>query len=170
MEGPLKNPRHERFALLLAEGRSQADAYRKAYPQSKRWKDEAVHVKGSELAGKVSVRVRELQEELAKRSVIQKEEVVKFLSDVVRTPVGQVGPDSALAQGYENGKHGLRVSLVSKLAAIEQLAKLLGWYAPQKVETEHRFAPDEAVAARIGAELARVKGERIRVFGQRAAG
>lgn len=160
MEGPLKNPRHERFALLLAEGRSQADAYRKAYPQSKRWKDEAVHVKGSELAGKVSVRVRELQEELAKRSVIQKEEVVKFLSDVVRTPIGEVGPDSPLAQAYESGKGGVRVSFVSKLAAIEQLAKLLGWYAPQKVENEHRFSPDEAVVARIGEELARLQGKK----------
>ena len=130
------NPRHERFAQLVAEGKTQADAYRETYPQSKRWKDEAVHVKGSELAGKVSVRVRELQAELAKRSNITKEEVVAYLSDVVRGPENSFG---------------------NKLAAIEQLAKLLGWYTPQKMEQNIRFAADEAVAAKIGAELARVR-------------
>ena len=153
----LNNPRHERFAQLVAEGRTQADAYRDAFPLSRKWKDSAIHPKASHLSDKVGTRVRELQEELAKRSVIQKEEVVKFLSDVVRTPIGEVGPDSPLAQAYESGKGGVRVSFVSKLAAIEQLAKLLGWYAPQKVEQEVRFAPDEAVAARIGEELARVR-------------
>ena len=130
------NPRHERFAQLVAEGKTQADAYRETYPQSKRWKDEAVHVKGSELAGKVSVRVRELQAELAKRSNITKEEVVAYLSDVVRGPENSFG---------------------NKLAAIEQLAKLLGWYTPQKMEQNIRFAADEAVAAKIGAELERVR-------------
>lgn len=153
----LKNPRHERFAQLLAGGRSQADAYREVYPRSRAWRDTSVHERASKISAKVLPRVRELQVDLEKRSVIQKEEIVRFLSSVVRTPVGQVGPDSPLVQVYERGKHGLRISMVSKLAAIEQLAKLLGWYVPQKVEGEFRFTPDEAVAARIGAELARIK-------------
>ena len=158
----LNNPRHERFAQLVAEGRSQADAYRETFPQSKRWKDESVHVKASRVMAKVGPRVRELQEDLAKRSVIQKEEAIKFLSDVVRTPIGEIGPDSPLAQGYERGKDGLRVSYVNKLAAIEQLAKLLGWYAPQKVESDVRISTDESVAARIGAELARLRdGQKV---------
>lgn len=137
----LKNPRHERFALLLAEGRSQADAYRKAYPQSKRWKDEAVHVKGSELAGKVSVRVRELQEVLAERSAIEKAEVVNALAKVVRTA---------------------ELAKVPLIGAVSELAKLLGWYAPdkQQVEKEFNWKPDEAVMQRIGEALAEAQAEK----------
>ena len=130
------NPRHERFAQLVAEGKTQADAYRETYPQSKRWKADSIHGRASKVNAMVLPRVRELQAELAKRSNITKEEVVAYLSNVVRGPENSFG---------------------SKLAAIEQLAKLLGWYTPQKMEQNIRFAADEAVAAKIGAELERVR-------------
>lgn len=48
----------------------------------------------------------------------------------------------------------------SKLQAADILCKMQGFYAPQKVENEHRFSPDEAVAARIGEELARLQGKK----------
>jgi hypothetical protein len=158
----LNNPRHERFAVLVAEGRSQADAYREVYPKSKRWKYDAVYPMASELARKVSVRVRELQAELAKRSAIEKEEVVRFLSAVVWTPVGQVGPDSPLVQAYKRGKYGLRISMVSKLGACKLLAELLGWYATPKEEGEFCFQPDQAMPARIGALLAGIRSGHFR--------
>lgn len=137
----LKNPRHERFAVLVAEGRSQADAYREVYPHSKGWKGKAVHVKGSELAGKVSVRVRELQEVLAERSAIEKAEVVNALAKVVRTA---------------------ELDKVPLIGAVSVLAKLLGWYAPvkQQVEKEFNWEPDEAVMQRIGEALAKAKAQR----------
>ena len=42
MESPLKNSRHEKFAVLVANGKTQADAYREVYPSSRGWKDESV--------------------------------------------------------------------------------------------------------------------------------
>ena len=138
MEGPLKNPRHERFAVLVANGKTQADAYREVYPRSRAWKDEAVHVKVSELAGRVSVRVRELQEVLAERSAIDKTEVVNALAKVVRNA---------------------ELDKVPLIGAVSELAKLMGWYAPvkQQVEQEFNWKPDEAVMQRIGEALARAE-------------
>ena len=56
----------ERFALGVASGRSQAEAYREAYPKSRAWKDPAVHSDASALAAnpKVSLRVRELRRQI----------------------------------------------------------------------------------------------------------
>ena len=39
---PLKSPQQEKFAQCLAKGMTQADAYREAYPTSKKWKDKSV--------------------------------------------------------------------------------------------------------------------------------
>ena len=35
-------PKQEKFAQEVASGKSQADAYREAYPKSKKWKDETL--------------------------------------------------------------------------------------------------------------------------------
>lgn len=61
----------EKFALGMASGNTQADAYREAYPRSKKWKDEAVYVKASELMknGKVLVRIAELKERITNTGI-----------------------------------------------------------------------------------------------------
>ena len=140
----LTNNRHERFCQLVASGKSQSDAYRQVYPKSKGWKEDAVHVRASELAGKVSVRVGELKEAGANRAVMTKIECCEVLTRIIRSPDGDGG------------------GMASRLAAIGILSKLMGYYAPEKIEQEVRFAPDEAVATRIGAELARLRdGQKV---------
>lgn len=56
-------PQMEDFAQCLSTGMSQADAYRRAYPGSLKWKDSQVYSKASTLAGHVKVmeRVKELR-------------------------------------------------------------------------------------------------------------
>ena len=51
-------PNQEKFALGVAGGKTQADAYRIAFPRSKKWKDEAVHVNASKLMANAKVRLR----------------------------------------------------------------------------------------------------------------
>lgn len=138
MEGPLKNSRHERFAVLVASGKTQADAYREVFPASLRWKPETVHEAASRLRSKVDARVRELQEVLAERSAIDKAEVVNVLAKVVRSA---------------------ELDKVPLIGAVSELAKLMGWYAPvkQQVEQEFNWKPDEAVMQRIGEALARAE-------------
>ena len=122
----LQNNRHERFCQLVASGKSQSDAYRQVYPKSKGWKEDAVHVRASELAGKVSVRgrVTELKEAGATKAVMNKVEACILLSKITRSPDGDGG------------------GMASRLAAIGLLAKLLGWYEPEKHDVTHRIPPD----------------------------
>ena len=141
----LKIARHEAFARMLVEGRSQADAYRELFPTSRRWKANSVHVKASKLAAKVRPRVTELQREGVSRAILTRNELAEYLSRVIRTPVGEVGPDSPLVQEYSADKTGYRVRMVNKIAAFSSLAKLMGWYAQEKTDYTFDFKPDAAV-------------------------
>lgn len=61
----------ETFARAVSIGKSQADAYREAYPRSLQWKDKSVHEKASAMAAqaKVMARVAFLREEAQKDAV-----------------------------------------------------------------------------------------------------
>lgn len=51
-------PKREAFAAGLAQGLSQAEAYRRAFPRSVAWADATVWSKASQLAGDGRVRAR----------------------------------------------------------------------------------------------------------------
>lgn len=77
---PLKNVRHERFAQLVAEGKSQSEAYREVYPGSRAWQDASVHQRASKLCAKVLPRVRALQAEAKDAAVCSAREMQEKLS------------------------------------------------------------------------------------------
>ncbi len=138
---PLKNALHERFAQLVVSGKSKSEAYREVYPKSREWADKDVHTEASRLYPKVSPRVQALQAEIAKLICIEKSEAVSILADALR----KADPTK-----------------ISATAAFSELAKSLGWYEPEKSVVDHRISTDEAVAARIGAELARLRvGQKV---------
>ncbi len=140
----LKNERHERFAQLLAEGRSQADAYREVYPASRRWQADSIHVRASKVNAKVMPRVRELQQAIAVRVVIERAEALSIMADILRAAPADVKSGSRFAQEMTvdpvSGKVTIR--LPSKIAAFSELAKALGWYEPERIQNELRIAPD----------------------------
>ena len=140
----LKNARHERFAQLLAEGRSQADAYRGVYPASLRWQADSIHVRASKVNAKVVPRVRELQQAIAVRVVIERAEALSIMADILRAAPADVKSGSRFAQEMTvdpvSGKVTIR--LPSKIAAFSELAKALGWYEPERVQQDVRIAPD----------------------------
>ena len=104
----------EAFALEVASGKSQAEAYRTAYPKSKAWKDSTVWEQASRLMAlaKVSARVASHRTELAQRSLWAREDSVRSLVKVVRTAE--------------------RPSDI--VAAVKALNEMHGFNAPQKVE------------------------------------
>ena len=61
----LENARHEKFVQCLISGMSQRLSYRESFPKAKRWKDNTVDSRASELikASEVLGRYKELQEE-----------------------------------------------------------------------------------------------------------
>ena len=157
----LKNTRHEAFARMLMEGRSQADAYRELFPVSRRWKADSVHEKASKLAAKVRPRVAELQQEGVSKAILTRNALAEYLSKVILTPVGEVGPDSPLVQDYSADKSGIRVRMVSKIAAVSELAKLMGWCAPEKTDFTFRFRPDAAVYEALSDAAGRRQARRL---------
>lgn len=72
------SPQQEAFATGVASGLSQAEAYRQAFPHSKKWKDEAVYSRASTLAAssKVQQRIRGLQEKAAAANEVTIERIV----------------------------------------------------------------------------------------------
>ena len=79
-------PQQETFATALAAGMTQADAYRKAYPASAKWKDKSVWEVAARLAADVKVRsrVESLAAQAAAANQLEVNEVVRWLTDVLR--------------------------------------------------------------------------------------
>ena len=79
-------PKQEAFAQALATGVSQAQAYRKAFPTSKKWTDQTVWNRASELAGHggVSGRLAELQSKAAAHAVFTLSDHLKRLQQLSR--------------------------------------------------------------------------------------
>lgn len=72
-------PQREAFAAALAQGMTQAAAYRIAYPKSTKWADSALWSEASRVAAdpKVSARVAELVGQAAKANEVTVERVVR---------------------------------------------------------------------------------------------
>lgn len=121
----LDDPKMERFAQLLAQGKSQSEALRTVNPKAKKWKDETVWSKASTWAAdeKVRARVLELQEASASVTICSRTEILERLSDMAR---GGTLPAEAIA-------------------AIKELNKMQGYYAPEQVQhTVSIFSDDDA--------------------------
>lgn len=72
-------PQREAFAAALAQGMTQAAAYRIAYPKSLKWKDASVYERASVLAGTAEIRSRvaELAQKAASANEVTVERVVR---------------------------------------------------------------------------------------------
>lgn len=97
------------------------------------------------------------QQAMSERSRIKKWQVLEFLSEVITTPIGDVDESSTLCQEYTRTEIGgpqgqlrrgsydrgneveespaallVKIKMVGKIDAIDRMAKMLGWYAPEK--------------------------------------
>ncbi len=84
----LTNARHEKYVQNLIAGMSQRKAYRDAFPQSNKWKDETVDVKASHLFAedKIRTRYQEILEEQKNDALLSRYEKRKTLADIVKAP------------------------------------------------------------------------------------
>ncbi len=86
----LKNAKHERYVQNLISGMSQRQAYRDAFPASRKWKDETVDSKASVLfSGKVLERYQEIQEEQKQDALLTRWEKRKLLADIARSKASE---------------------------------------------------------------------------------
>jgi phage terminase small subunit len=104
--------KQEAFAQAIADGMTQADAYRAAFNAGK-MKPETIYARASELMAdsKVAGRVKELRAELSKKAIWTREMSVK-----------------ALVQAFKEGKPSDKVSAVRELNAMH------GYNAPERID------------------------------------
>ena len=109
-------PKQEHFAQCIADGMTQADAYRTAYSASK-MSAGALHVEASKLLDnpKVSLRVQELKGKLSAKALWTREMSVKALVSSYK-----------VAQGQNNAS--------GMTGAIKELNAMHGFNAPQKID------------------------------------
>ena len=99
--------KQEHFARLVAEGNSQAEAYRVAF--SSKAKPESVHSLASTLMAdvKVSSRVAQLKQDLAEKSLWTRIDSVKVLSGIAKGDDPDAKPaDRVNATKALNSMHG----------------------------------------------------------------
>lgn len=108
--------KQEKFCQCVADGMTQADAYRTAYNAGK-MKPDTVHVKASTLMadGKIAGRVRELREALAEKVLWTRAQSVAVLSGVATNCTGEVKPSE-------------------QVSAVKELNAMHGFNAPAKVD------------------------------------
>jgi hypothetical protein len=110
-------PQMEKFCQGVADGLSQADAYRQAYPKSKDWKPETLHPQASKMMAdpKIATRVQELKEQLSSKALWTRADSVRALETAMR-----------IAQDKDNAA-GL-------VAAVKELNAMHGFNEPSKLE------------------------------------
>lgn len=122
-------PGRESFATGLAQGLSQSEAYRRAFPKSQAWKDATVWRKASLLAavGEVQARLAEIQAQVAERSLVTLENHVAELARLRR-----------LAE--DEGQ------LAAAIKAEELRGKVCGLYVDRTEHTGPNGGPIQAVS------------------------
>lgn len=105
----------DHFARLIVEGKSQAEAYREAYPKSRKWTDKALWNRASELAAHSGVlgRVSKLRQEAAAKSIITLESHLNELELLREMAKEQGNINAAIQAEVSRGKaKGLYVTKV----------------------------------------------------------
>lgn len=141
----------ETFAAGIAQGLSQAESYRRAYPASAKWQDKTVWSRASELAANrnVSGRVQELLQKAAAANEVTTERVIREIArigffdirkllnpDGTPRPLHELDDDTAAAiAGLEVARVGnaiigegevLKFKIADKNSALEKLGRYLG--------------------------------------------
>ena len=138
-------PQQEKFAQEVAKGANLAEAYRAAYPLSKAWKPESVHVAASKLMAdaKVSPRVTALQAAAADRAELDATEIMREIRRLAVSDIaGIMRPDGrvklpheldpatrAAIASFKIDEYGrIEYKFWDKGAALEKAAKIKGLY------------------------------------------
>lgn len=89
--GPLANRTNEKFAQLVVELGSQAEAYRRACKPAASITNKSIHEMASRLANnnKVAARIKEIRDELALQMMWTKIDSVRILRNIAEQPEKQ---------------------------------------------------------------------------------
>ena len=135
VERPI-NDRMRRVCELVVGGHPAGRAYELAgYSARGDVADQAA----SRMLGtaKVAEYLQSLRDAAAKKAEYSRDDLVGFLVQVIKTPIGEVGANSHLAQRCKvDAEGGYLIEMPGKLGAAKQLAEILGWNKPQEIKVD----------------------------------
>ena len=115
--------KQEKYVQNLIKGMSQREAYRDAYPSSKKWKENTVDSEASKMLTnpKIFNRYNELQNKAEKETIMTAVERKEWLTKVIN---GEIKEKSY----YDNEEHEREAYLSDKMKAMDILNKMSGVY------------------------------------------
>ena len=144
----LRNPKHEKFAQLVASGMTAQAAFTQAgYPSPQN----APRLRNNELVAK---RIEELQvrnERKAEKAALTRDELIVFLGDIIHAARNRL-QETRTADG---------------LKAAEMLVKMCGWQEAEHIKHEHvHLQVDAALIEQLRAGYAQLSARRMGEPGQ----
>lgn len=151
---PLGNTRHEAFVVLLVEGKPPTEAILEVYPSASNKSSSTSYATALMRRRDVALRLRWLQNRVAEQAILSRDELAAYLSDVIRTPIGKVDENSKLAQELVEDVSGdgvisSRLKMPGKIEAARELARIMGYNAPEKQDATVRVAPEASIIAAL---------------------
>lgn len=147
-------PKQEKFCHKYLELGNASEAYRLVYSCT-RMKEKQVWEEASKLLKrpKVAQRIKEIQEELRKRSDVTKEEILKMLRGIMYADIRQfltikngfvkwkdtkewTDEMAMQVESVKQGKEGLELRLNSRTWSIQRICKMMGFDAPQEIKID----------------------------------
>ncbi len=124
--------KQEKFVQAIADGMTQADAYRHAFDVRQGTKPETIYKRASELManGEVTGRLNELRSALTAKALWTREMSVK-----------------ALISAYREGKPS------DKINAVKELNSMHGFNAPQKIDVKADVAVSAIDVSKLSTEV-----------------
>lgn len=144
------NDRMRRFCELVVSGHPAGRAYEMAGYTAR---GDAADQNASQLLRKpkVAAYLQTLREQASKKAEFSRDDLVGFLVSVIKTPVGEVGVNSVLAQKCKVDAEGsLLIEMPSKILAAGKLAEIMGWNKPAEVKVD--------LSEKIADIISRVRG------------
>lgn len=129
----------EDFVNGIISGLSQRQAYYKAYPKSKKWKEKTVDSRASELFAKSEIigRYQELLKANENKAIITREETERIILEGIEKCLGNKETEIASVVFGEGKEHKLKkFNAVGLGTLIEKLIKLKGWDRAEEKEEE----------------------------------
>ena len=80
----------EAFCRFVAQGMTQRDAYRMAYPKSANWKDASVDRRATRLRHRCETRILELMNQISQEAVLETRTILAELARLARSDIGRI--------------------------------------------------------------------------------
>lgn len=122
-------PKQELFVQGIISGLSQRQAYRQAYPSAKKWRDNVVDNKASELLknGEVLVRYRELLKQFSNMSLWSREQAFneyEWLKNKARASIENDGIRQANSNAFLSALDGMNNTAFHDLELADEKLRL----------------------------------------------